>query len=152
MTRGRPPVRTGEVADVAIGWYATQQDCENVRSTLSELEIGILGTLAEERPAAEAEVNTACISEVDQAWGKWPPSAWVGVIGLRGEPFSCRTVADVVADPDVRWPIWEWYHTRAECKNYMKKQMKPLLDLGLPSEEGQCFYCVRGTDPSLLVP
>lgn len=157
----RPPVRTGEVAEVAVGWYSTQKDCESVRSGLSEVEIALLGTLAEEGlPDHPGPVRTACVSEMDQAWAKWSPHALVGVLGLQAREtvghFVCRSLEEAVAGKETD-PVWGTYTTQTQCNKYMKQQTQALLSAGQMAGQTysrdlyHCFYCVQGTDPSLAV-
>jgi hypothetical protein len=160
----RPPVRTGEVAGVAVGWYPTRHGCEGVRSDLSEVEVALLGTLAEEGlPGHPGPVKTACISEVDQAWAKWSPDTWVGVLGLQVREtvghFVCRSLDETVAAEETD-PVWGRYTSQPQCNKYMRQLTQALLSASAGHTTGQtyspelyhCFYCVRGNDPSLAVP
>jgi hypothetical protein len=158
----RPPVRSGEVAGVAVGWYPTRQGCEGVRSDLSGVEVALLGTLAEEGlPVHPGAVRTACISEVDQAWAKWPPDTWVGVLGLQVREavghFVCRPLNETVAAKETD-PVWGRYTSQSQCNKYMRQLTQGLLSAGHIASQTyspdlyRCFYCVRGTDPSLGVP
>lgn len=157
----KPPVRSGEVAGVAVGWYSSRQSCESVRSGLNDVEVALLGTLADEGlPDHPGPVRTACISEMDRAWAQWSPSALVGVQGLQAREevghFICRSLEEAVANKETD-PVWGRYATQAECTKHMKRVTQALLSAGGKTGKRyspdlyRCFYCVPGTDSSLAV-